>query len=135
MSRKHQSVRAFGSFRLFVLALLFSILCNVYLPGYSQGSTASPREALVIEIREDVALRLDISDEALSHEQIERLYLEDAEAAGLSYKELIKIYEQEFSGQKAAQQLNPWEQFRPNAGWIFGFASLGVVAYTTLLKK
>ena len=102
---------------LFALALALSILCSVSLPVYSQSS-ADLREALTEEIRAGVERRLDIGDGVLSHEDIARLYLEDAEAAGLSYKELIQLYEQEYAEQKAAQQPGPWEQLVPNIGVI-----------------
>jgi hypothetical protein len=130
--RKKENLKSLG--RLFALTLALSIICSPYLPSYSQSSS-SPRKALEQRIREDITRQIEIRNQPLDHTSIEKLYLEDAEAAGLTYPELINLYETEYASQQAAQKSNPWEQFQPNIGWLVGFLSLSVLAYVTVLKK
>ena len=117
---------------LFALTLALSVICGSYLPGYSQSSPLPPREALEERIREDVARHLDIRNAPLEHAEIKDLYLEEADAAGLTYPELIALYEGEYA---AAKEPNPWEQFRPNVSWLVTLVSVAVLAYVTLLKN
>ncbi|MEM8504778.1 MAG: NACHT domain-containing protein [Cyanobacteria bacterium P01_D01_bin.1] len=136
MSRNHQKLAPSKLSSLFALALTLSILFSFYFPTYSQTPPPSPSEAALIEeIREYVALQIEIDDAPSSNEEIERLYLEEAEAAGLSNRDLIKLYKQEYAEQKAAQEPGPWEQFIPNIGWVVGLLSLIALVYVTLLKK
>jgi predicted nucleic acid-binding Zn ribbon protein len=134
MNRRRKQYNPKGLGRLFALALALSIICSPYLTSHSQSSP-SPREALEQRIREDITRQLEIRNQPLDHASIEKLYLEDAEAAGLTYPELINLYETEYASQQAAQKPNPWEQFQPNIGWLVGFLSLSVLAYVTVLKK
>ena len=71
---------------LLALSLCWSLLHGVSLPSYSQTTPPNPREeALVEEIKEDVALHLEIRNAPLDHSSIRDLYFEEAEAAGLTY--------------------------------------------------
>ncbi|MEO0645778.1 MAG: NACHT domain-containing protein, partial [Cyanobacteria bacterium J06650_10] len=135
MSRSRQKEMNFGLSSLFTLTLILSILCHAYLPSYAQNASSSPRETLIEDIEADVARRLEAGGDLLSPDQIKELYLTDAEAAGLTYRELVALYEQEYVEQKAAKKPSPWQQFQPGVGWLVGLASLGALAYTTLLKK
>jgi len=134
MNRCSKTFSHQGLARLFALTLALSVICGSYLPSYSQ-SPLPPREALEAQIRSDVKRHLDIRGEPLSHSDIEKSYAETAEAAGLSYGELVQLYEEEYAEQKAAQKPNPWNQFRPNAGWLVALFSMAVLAYVTLLKN
>jgi energy-coupling factor transporter ATP-binding protein EcfA2 len=120
---------------LLALSLCWSLLHGLSLPGYSQVTPTNPREEVLIEeIKEDVARHLEIRNAPLDHSSIRDLYFEEAEAAGLTYEELIDLYETEYAAQKAGQAPNPWEQYLPNAGWLVGLAGLAIAAYVTLLK-
>jgi hypothetical protein len=135
MSRRYRTLTPLRLLSLFSLTLALSILCGFYLPGYSQTSQPSLREALTEEIREDVSRHLDIYGEPLSHDRIEKLYGQEAETAGLTYKELVELYEQEYADQKASKTPSPRDQFIPNVGWLAFIAPTAVLAYVTLLKK
>ena len=117
---------------LFALALALSVTIGSYLPSYSQTSNPTAREILTEEIREDVARHIEIRNALLDHPSIKELYFDKAQAAGLTYEELIELYEQEYIEQKQAQQPMPWEEFVPNIGWLFGLASMAMLAYVTI---
>lgn len=135
MNRCRRTFSPHGLVSLFALALTLSVICGSYLPGYPQALPLPPREDLEERIRDDVARHLEIRNAPLDHPSIKELYFEAAQAAGLSYPELIDLYETEYSTQKAADKPSPWEKFRPNIGWLVGFFSLSVLAYVTVLKK
>ena len=135
MNRRRQFLSHQALARVFALALALTVICGSYTPVRSQQPSPSPRAALEKRIRTDVERRLDAGGELLSDAEIERRYFEEAEAVGLTYGELIQLYEAEFAQQKAAQQPSPWEQFLPNAGWFFGFLALGITAYVTVLNE
>lgn len=118
---------------LFALSLTLSIIFGVYQPLYSQ--TPSPRDALTEEIREDVVRHIEIRNAPLDHPSIKELYFEKAQAAGLTYEQLIDLYEQEYVEQKQAQKPGPWEQFKPNISWLISIVSMAVLAYVTILKS
>jgi energy-coupling factor transporter ATP-binding protein EcfA2 len=119
---------------LLTLSLCWSTFHGVALPGYSQSPPPSTREALTTEIKEDVARHLEIRNAPLDHASIRDLYFEEAQAAGLTYEELIDLYETEYAAQQAAQAPNSWAQYLPNAGWLVGLAGLAIAAYVTVLK-
>ncbi|EKU98647.1 putative NTPase (NACHT family) [Leptolyngbya sp. PCC 7375] len=118
---------------IFALSLTLSIIFGVYQPIYSQSP--SPREALIEEIREDVARQLAIDKPALEDADIEKRYLEKAEAVGITRRKLIALYEQEYFDQKQAQQSSPWQKFIPNVGWLVGLVSMAALACTTVLQS
>lgn len=119
---------------LLALSLCWSLFHGFSFPSYSQSSPQSPRAALEAEIKEDVTRHIEIRNEPLDHSSIRELYFEEAQAAGLSYEELIDLYEDEYAAQKAAQAPGQWDQFRLSPGWLFGLASLALAAYVTVLK-
>lgn len=124
------------SCRLFVLALALSVLTSFYLPSYSQTPIPTPsEEALIEDIQEYVSIQLESGNPPIRDKEIEQLYLEAAEVAGVSYKELILLYKIEYAKQKTVQQSSPWEQFEPYAGWLVGLASLLALAYVRLTKR
>ncbi len=121
--------------KLFALTLAFSVICGSYLPSYSQSSPLSPREALEERIRADVAQRLDIYSAPPEYAEIKELYLEEAQAAGLTYPELINLYAEEYAAQQAAKKPGLVDPFLPNPGWLVALFSTAVLAYVTLLKN
>ena len=135
MNRSYRKSTLYTLFGLFALTFTLSVAFGTYLPSYSQPSNLSPREALIEEIREDVARHIEIRGEALSHSDIKDYYLDKAQTAGLTDQELIEIYEQAYLEQKQTQQPQPWEKFIPNVGWLFGIASMAVLAYVTVLQS
>ncbi len=135
MNRRRSTLSHKGLVGLFALALVLSVICGSYAPVHSQSSTLSPRAALEERIRTDVARHLTIRNAPLGHADIQALYGDAADTAGLSYPDLIDLYEGEYAAQQAAQKPRPWEGFVPNAGWLFGLLALGVAAYVTVLKK
>ncbi|MEM9217464.1 MAG: NACHT domain-containing protein [Cyanobacteria bacterium P01_F01_bin.150] len=120
---------------LFVLSLSLSVIGSSCLPLYSQSSPQNLHDLLVEEIQKDVVRHYDLYGKPLEHSSIKELYWQDAQAAGLSYEELIERYEKEYSKNAASQKPSPLEQFRPNMGWLIGVLSTAMLAYVTLLQQ
>ena len=120
---------------LFALTLAACIFCGLYSPSYSQSPATAQYKSLVEKVQEDVAQQLEIDEEVPTDAEIEKLYWEDAEAAGLTYRELITLYKKEYAEQKAAQKPSLLEQLIPRISVLLGLPSLVGLVYITLLKK
>lgn len=135
MHRRSSQLKRLLWLFLLSLSLCWALFHGFSLPSYSQTTPLSPREALEAEIKEDVIRHLAIRDEPLDHSSIRDLYFEEAESAGLTYEELIDLYETEYASQKAAQAPGFWEAFRPNNDWILWLISIPALLYVNRLKE
>ena len=96
---------------IFTLAFTLSVIVGSSLPTYTQTSNLTPREKLILEIKE-YAERHVQSDSSMKTEFIVDLFKENKE--GLTAREISRIYEEEYNRLRQLNQVHKNSQEKTN---------------------
>ena len=113
MSKRYWQILSsrFMVVRLFLLALMMSIIVGLTFPALTQYPLAKTREELVQQIKKDAARHLELNDKP-DREWVVKAYKDNK--FKLAEQEISVIYEQEFINLKKEQERNPFEQLFNN---------------------
>jgi hypothetical protein len=114
----------------FAVVLTLLILTALAVPSYAQPPTptpATPRDALINQIKAYAATDAN-EDSARRTQFVVELF--KGNTVGLTPQEIAQIYEAEYTAQKEAHKPSPWEQLRPNIGWLVA----GILALLFILR-
>ena len=113
MSKRYWQILSsrFMVVRLFLLALMMSIIVGLTFPALTQSPLAKTREELVQQIKKDAARHLELNDKP-DREWVVKAYKDNK--FKLAEQEISVIYEQEFINLKKEQERNPFEQLFKN---------------------
>ena len=113
MSKRYWQILSsrFMVVRLFLLALMMSIIIGLTFPALTQSSVPKTRQELVQQIKKDAARHLELNDKP-DREWVVKAYKDNK--FKLAEQEISVIYEEEFIKLKKEQERNPFEQLFKN---------------------
>ncbi len=119
--------------KYFLAFILISILASLLVRNaYAQTPTPPTRDQLIAEIKE-YADRHAKTNTPMQTQLVVDLFRNNT--VGLSSQEIATIYEEEYTQFLETQKPSPWEQLKPNIGWIVAIILLVVLALGDVFKK
>lgn len=119
---------------ILLIVLLFSILFTSLVITHAQNPTptSSPREQLIRKIQVDAKRHVEIN-EGMKTESVVNRYRNNN--VGLTPEQIAYVYEKAYAWFKKAQKPDPWENFRPQTGWIIAAILFVLLILRDVLKK